>query len=173
MKKLLVLGLTGMLLTPILRFLGVGILVNPAVINQANCIASGITLGPIPDSFQVTIKDGYSFTLNRQQLTHAGHDHHHRIQHPGVGRDGILIAIMAALDRVHNSATRQHRHLPRVRDYPNDGNGSDHDSLGLFQMRPQSGWGTVAELMDPSFKRAPSTAGHDGPELSVSAGATR
>jgi hypothetical protein len=31
-----------------------------------------------------------------------------------------------------------------------DGVGGDHDSVGLFQQRPSSGWGTVAELMDPA-----------------------
>ena len=72
MKKLLVFALIGMLLTPMIGLLGVGVLVNPAVLNQAHCIASGITLGPIPDSLEVTMKDGHTFTLNKQQLTHAG-----------------------------------------------------------------------------------------------------
>jgi hypothetical protein len=27
----------------------------------------------------------------------------------------------------------------------------DHDSLGLFQQRPSSGWGTVAQLTDPAY----------------------
>ena len=31
-----------------------------------------------------------------------------------------------------------------------DGVGGDHDSVGLFQQRPSSGWGTVAELLDPA-----------------------
>ena len=31
-----------------------------------------------------------------------------------------------------------------------DGVGGDHDSVGLFQQRPSSGWGSVAELMDPA-----------------------
>ena len=97
MKKLLALGLTGMLLTPMVGLLGVGVLVNPAVINQAHCIATGITLGPIPDSLQVTAKDGSTFTLNRQQLTHAATIITVGSGTPGVGRDGILIAIMAAL----------------------------------------------------------------------------
>lgn len=34
---------------------------------------------------------------------------------------------------------------------PNDGTGSDWDSVGLFQQRPQAGWGTVPELMDPAI----------------------
>src|SRR5699024_7118798 len=41
--------------------------------------------------------------------------------------------------------------------------GSDHDSLGLFQMRPQSGWGTAAELMDPGYQARAFFGGPTGP----------
>ncbi|MBQ0902375.1 hypothetical protein [Micromonospora sp. U21] len=41
--------------------------------------------------------------------------------------------------------------LPESAQYANQGSGSDHDSVGLFQQRPSSGWGTVAELMRPSY----------------------
>jgi len=33
--------------------------------------------------------------------------------------------------------------------FPFDKVGSDHDSVGLFQQRPDKGWGTPEELMDP------------------------
>ena len=49
MKKLLVFALIGMLLTPMIGLLGVGVLVNPAVIYQANCIGSGFTVCPITE----------------------------------------------------------------------------------------------------------------------------
>jgi len=29
--------------------------------------------------------------------------------------------------------------------------GGDRDSIGLFQQRPSSGWGSVAEIMDPNY----------------------
>lgn len=35
--------------------------------------------------------------------------------------------------------------------YPNDGIGSDHDSVNTFQQRWISGWGSIAELMDPVY----------------------
>ena len=59
---------------------------------------------------------------------------------------------------------------PESADYPHQGSGSDHDSVGLFQQRPSSGWGTVAELMRPSYaarafyaalRRDPRLAGHE------------
>ncbi len=33
-----------------------------------------------------------------------------------------------------------------------DGAGHDHDSLGLFQQRPSTGWGTVTELMTTTYE---------------------
>jgi hypothetical protein len=40
--------------------------------------------------------------------------------------------------------------LPESENIANDGTGFDHDSVGLFQQRPASGWGAVDELMDPA-----------------------
>ena len=36
-----------------------------------------------------------------------------------------------------------------LHNYGNLGNRNDHDSLGLFQQRPSSGWGTPAQVTDP------------------------
>lgn len=163
MKKLLAAAATFMLLAPMLGLLSVGVLVNPAVLNQGNCIASGVILGPIPDELEVTMKDGYTFTLNKQQLTHAGTIITVGANTPEVGRDGILIALMAALTESTLRQLANTGTYPESGTYPNDGNGSDHDSLGLFQMRPQSGWGTVAELMDPQYQARAFYGGPDGP----------
>ena len=152
-----------MLLAPMLGIVSVGVLVNPAVINQANCIASGISLGPIPDSLQVTMKDG-TIVHAEQATTHPRrHDHHRRLQHPGRRQRRNPIAIMAALTESTLRQLANTNTYPESGTYPNDGNGSDHDSLGLFQMRPQSGWGTVAELMDTTYQAKAFYGGPDGP----------
>jgi hypothetical protein len=39
--------------------------------------------------------------------------------------------------------------VPSSLNEANDGVGYDHDSVGLFQQRPASGWGSPDELMDP------------------------
>ena len=163
MRKALILALVSMLFAPMLSLLGVAVLVNPAVTNQALCIASGVILGPSPDHLEVTTAGGTTFTLNRAQLTHAATIIETGGRTPGVGRDGILVAIMAALTE---STLRQLANVsayPESAGYPNDGDGGDHDSLGLFQMRPQSGWGTVAQLMDPQYQAAAFYGGPDGP----------
>jgi hypothetical protein len=38
-----------------------------------------------------------------------------------------------------------------LHNYGNLGDSNDHDSLGLFQQRPTSGWGTPAELQNPTY----------------------
>jgi len=40
---------------------------------------------------------------------------------------------------------------PESFQYSNQGSGSDHDSIGLFQQRPSSGWGTVQQIMNPTY----------------------
>lgn len=39
--------------------------------------------------------------------------------------------------------------IPESYNYPHDGEGSDHDSVGLFQQRPRF-WGTVKDCMEPN-----------------------
>jgi hypothetical protein len=41
--------------------------------------------------------------------------------------------------------------LPESYNYPNDGSGSDYDSVGLFQQRTSAGWGSVQDLMTPDY----------------------
>ena len=60
-----------------------------------------------------------------------------------------VVAIATALQE-SNLQNLANPALPESLDLPNDGLGYDHDSVGLFQQRTSSGWGTVAELMDPA-----------------------
>lgn len=55
---------------------------------------------------------------------------------PGIGDAGVKVALMASMqeDTLANSQV------------PND-----HDSVGLFQMRPSQGWGSAAQVGDPAY----------------------
>jgi hypothetical protein len=68
----------------------------------------------------------------------------------GVPRRGLIVAVATAMQEsnLRNLASDV---LPESYDHPHQGSGSDHDSLGLFQQRPSSGWGTVAQLMRPAY----------------------
>ncbi len=65
-------------------------------------------------------------------------------------RQAFVIAVATAMQEsnLYNLASDV---LPESFDYPNQGSGSDHDSIGLFQQRPSSGWGTIAQIMTPSY----------------------
>ncbi|MGR6318461.1 peptidase M23 [Micromonospora soli] len=68
----------------------------------------------------------------------------------GVPRRALVIAVATAMQEsnLYNYASGV---LPESENYPHQAIGWDHDSVGLFQQRPSSGWGTVGELMDPDY----------------------
>ncbi|MEH0974662.1 hypothetical protein V6U77_26360 [Micromonospora sp. CPCC 205546] len=65
-------------------------------------------------------------------------------------RRALVVAVATAMQesRLYNLASDV---LPESSRYPHQGSGADHDSVGLFQQRPSSGWGSVRELMRPSY----------------------
>jgi murein DD-endopeptidase MepM/ murein hydrolase activator NlpD len=161
-RKLAISALALMFFAPAAALLGIGVLMNPAAAHCATP-AGAVNLGPVPDSLTVTTANGETFTLNRQQLTHAASIIAIGNSQGDVGWPGIKIALMAALTESTLRMLTNTGTYPESANYPNDGNGSDHDSLGLFQMRPQSGWGTVAELMDPTYQARAFFGGPTGP----------
>ncbi|OYO08881.1 metalloendopeptidase [Enemella evansiae] len=163
MKKVVLAVAALMLLGPMLGLLGIGVLMNPAANAACTVGGDGISVGNIPDELTVTTQDGTTFTLNRQQLTHAATIIQVGSGIDGVGRDGIQIALMAALTESTLRMLANTGAYPESGDYPNDGDGADNDSLGLFQMRPASGWGTVEQLMDSTYQAQAFFGGPSGP----------
>ncbi len=163
LKKLAIGLLALVLAAPLLSMVGIGLLMNPAL--TAACTVSGgsFTVGEVPDELAVQTRDGEQFTLNKTQLTHAATIIETGSGIDGVNRDGLQIALMAALTESTLRQLANTSAYPESADYPNDGDGSDNDSLGLFQMRSQSGWGTVAELMDTTYQAEAFFGGPDGP----------
>ncbi|MCW3839639.1 peptidase M23 [Micromonospora yasonensis] len=68
----------------------------------------------------------------------------------GVPRRALVIAVATAMQEsnLYNYASGV---LPESQNYPHQAIGWDHDSVGLFQQRPSSGWGSVADLMNPKY----------------------
>lgn len=166
LRKLAILAGVLVFLAPSLVLIGIGVVMNPALSATGSCTIPGgsnVTIGDVPDELEVTTANGETFTLNRTQLTHAATIIETGSQSDGISRDGLQIALMAALTESTLRMLSNTSAYPESADYPNDGDGSDHDSLGLFQMRPQSGWGTVAELMDPVYQAEAFFGGPTGP----------
>lgn len=160
MKKLIGLLLLVLIAAPPAALVSVAALMNPAAMS---CGSGSLLLGAIPDSLTAQARDGRSITLNTQQVMHAATIISIGGRIAGVGRTGVIIALMAALTESSLRMLANPSAYPESINYPNDGVGADHDSLGLFQMRPASGWGTVAELMDPEYQARAFFGGHSGP----------
>lgn len=69
----------------------------------------------------------------------------------GLPERGIVVALATAIQESGLRNLANDQAVPESLNYPNDGTGHDHDSIGLFQQRPSMGWGTVAQIMDPVY----------------------
>ncbi|MFJ4228413.1 C40 family peptidase [Paenarthrobacter nicotinovorans] len=80
----------------------------------------------------------------------------------GLPREALVIAIMMSLQE---SSLRMlaNTNVPDSFNYPHDGVGSDHDSVGSAQQRPAAGWGSVQELMDVTYNARAFYGGPAGP----------
>jgi murein DD-endopeptidase MepM/ murein hydrolase activator NlpD len=161
-RRVVIVALTAVvLLGPGACLTGVALIAVPAT---ARCAPAGVvTVSGVPDRLTATTTTGTPVTLDRVQLGHAATIVQVGAASAGVGRDGILIALMAALTESRLRMLANTGAYPQSATFPHDGDGSDHDSLGLFQMRPAAGWGTVAQLMDPTYQARAFYGGPDGP----------
>lgn len=160
-KVLIVVVVFLVLVAPAAQASAVTLVATFAARPSSNC-GLGET-GPVPNSLIATAADGMKIRLDRTQLTHAATIVKVGGRTPGVGQDGVLVALMAALTESSLRMLANTSAWPQSARFPNDGNGGDHDSLGLFQMRPLAGWGTVAELMNSTYQARAFFGGDDGP----------
>lgn len=179
LRKALIVLLAALMLTgPSVGLAALAVLFTPTITAAAACAevegegVSGAPLsvtGSIPSSLTATNADGQTLTLNHTQLQRAA-----TIIAVGnterIGENGQLIALMAALTESTLRILANTTVYPESASYPHDGDGSDEDSLGLFQMRPSTGWGTVAELMNPVWSTRAFYGGPEGPNHGSPAG---
>jgi hypothetical protein len=168
MRVLAVGAAAALLLAPGAAVLGVATLVSPAAAGSDSCMwdarttASVGIAGPVPTSLTATNTNGETVTLSKPQLTRAAAiiavGNNERI--PARGQ---LLAIMTALTESSLRVLSNTSAYPPSAGIPNDGDGSDHDSVGLFQQRPAAGWGTVENLMDPVWSSRAFYGGPNGP----------
>lgn len=78
----------------------------------------------------------------------------------GIPPRGWVVALAVALQEsgLRNLANPAYpQSLPMTR----EGWGNNRDSLGLFQQRPTAGWGSVPQLMTPTYEATAFFGGHD------------
>ena len=67
----------------------------------------------------------------------------------GVPERAHVVAMVTALQE-SNLLTLANPAVPASLNFPSQGMGYDHDSVGIFQQRASTGWGPVAQLMSPA-----------------------
>ena len=80
---------------------------------------------------------------NANAIVKAGKKHH-------MPKKAMVIAVATAMQE-SKLLNRASDVLPESYKYKHQGTGSDHDSVGLFQQRPSSGWGSVKQIMNPEY----------------------
>lgn len=156
------------LLAPGAGLLGAASLIGPAAAGSVSCLWDDQATGSltvasaIPTTLTATNTDGASVTLNRQQLTRAA-----AVIAVGASEQvparGQLIAVMTAITESSLRVLSNVGAYPQSAALPNDGDGGDHDSVGMFQQRPAAGWGSVEDLMDPVWSARAFYGGPSGP----------
>lgn len=112
-------------------------------------------------TLEVTSSTGQSVTLGPEHLANARViievAAEQKIPATGVKIALITTLVESKLKMYANSS------VPESLEYPHQAVGSDHDSVNIFQQRPSSGWGTVAELMDVRYSARAFFGGPEGP----------
>ncbi|QBX57304.1 peptidoglycan endopeptidase [Nocardioides seonyuensis] len=167
--RILIVGVAlAVVLAPGAAVVGVATLVGPAAAGTGSCLTDAAATGSlavtgdVPTSLSTTNANGETVTFTQRQLQRAA-------TIVAVGKSanvparGQLIALMAALTESALRVLSNVSAHPGSAEIANDGDGGDHDSLGLFQMRPSTGWGTVRHLMDPVWSSRAFYGGPNGP----------
>lgn len=172
--KLTAAAAASVLLAPAVVAIGVATLISPAAAGSSGCLwdsptggpsgagSSVAVTGPVPAALSAVNGHGETVRLSKRQLARAA-----TIvavgRSAGVPARGQLIAVMTALTESSLRVLSNTSAYPSSAALPHDGDGGDHDSLGLFQQRPSAGWGTVAEVMDPVWSARAFYGGPEGP----------
>ena len=116
-------------------------------------------LGPAEPS-TITTSDGKEYKLSAIQIGNIQSIIKFASQVEGITADAIQIILMAASVE-SNFQNYANSSVPDSLNYPHDAVGSDHDSVGFWQMRQH--WGTTAELMDIEYQVKAILGGPNGP----------
>ena len=121
---------------------GLTLAFGPAAAHAATPAHTTATPAAVALATQAT---GNPAGLDQTQMDNARHivDAAHKL---GLGERAQIIAIATAMQesKLYNLASTA---IPESYNYDHQGEGSDYDSVGLFQQRPN--WGDTKDLMNP------------------------
>lgn len=115
----------------------------------------GFTVGPAPAEIVATTTAGEVYRLNATQINHARNIMISALKvKDAANKDVIRIVLITAIVESVLYMYSNTSNYPETANYPHDKNGSDSDSVGLFQQRPSMGWGTPLQCMTYDYSVA-------------------
>jgi hypothetical protein len=111
--------------------------------------AGEVFCAAVPDQGEVGRLTQDTTQLNREQVDNA------RVivdvaRAQGLPHDAAVVALMAAYQE-SKLLVLANSTVPGSLSRPHQGQASNGDSVGILQQRPSMGWGSVTQLMDPTF----------------------
>lgn len=189
-RALAIFAVVGALVAPVVVVLAVPLLMGP-MLGGGACPAPGKTApgqtlpAPLPaqpeargmagagvdaaDELVVESTSGEPVPLEAEHLENAA-----RLVESARGRGAddraVTILLMTALQESKLRNLANPGAVPESLQYPHDGVGHDHDSVGVLQQRLSAGWGSVEQLMDPAYAAEAFLGGADGPNAGAPVG---
>lgn len=113
----------------------------------------GGSTGNVPGSLSARARNGATFTFNSVNLTHAKKliDACKKIPGANTRKVWVIVMITAIVESAGLWMYSNTGVYPETANYPHDRNGTDHDSVGMFQQRPSMGWGTPKQCMEHQY----------------------
>lgn len=124
---------------------------------------TGDGVGTVPNTLTANDASGTAVTLNNLQLTRASQIISAGLDINGVNRAALVVALITALVESTLHIYSNIGKYPESANYPHDLDGTDGNSVGLFQQQPNFGWGSVQNCMLADYSTQAFIGGPDGP----------
>jgi len=121
-------------------------------------------VSPLPTSLSGTAVDGTVYNFNATQIQRMAQVLTAAIPVNKVTRDVLVVVFITAIVESSFRNYSNTSHYPETGSLPDiDANGSDSDSVGIFQQRPAAGWGTPTQCCTVSYETQAFLGGPSGP----------
>lgn len=131
-----------------------------------------LQLVPVPPASGTgTAVDGTVYNFGQTQMLRAYQICAEAISIHGMDYNALVVGLITAIVESSIRNLSNITAYPASGSYPNiDGDGSDSDSVGIFQQRPSAGWGTTQECCTVTYETDAFYGGADGPNNGSPAG---
>lgn len=128
--------------------------------SNPSCVAQ-VTLDDAETGTTIETSDGSEIALSSVQLNNASALLAGAIKAGASTKAQVIVLMVAFQESMFQNLANSS--VPESLELPHDGVGSDGESVGILQAQTKYGWGSLEELMDPSYNGTSFMGGPSGP----------